>query len=80
METEKKLEAFLESLRGKTDMIYLKLHPMKGGTIISKEPTNRAYVESHGVITEFENISEGFYDEMVEQFDRRSATNNSEEF
>lgn len=67
---EKHLQTFLEANASKR--IYLTLRPEKGSNMIEKEPTNRCEVRFINSLsddfTEFTEISERFYDDMVEEF------------
>lgn len=69
-ENEKRLETTLKGLRSQKKWIELQLRPDIGTTTISKEPINIAVINEgrHG---KFYNISESFYDLMVDKFDSR---------
>lgn len=63
--TKKAIIEYLESRCG--TYTALSLHPPKGETVIQQEG-NRMYINKK---TEFEGVSELFYDEMVSIYDTR---------
>ena len=66
---EKELQEKLIELRGEGRYIELSLYPPKHSNIIEKEG-NRAKI-NEGRLGDFDNISESFYDQMVDIFDSR---------
>jgi hypothetical protein len=68
--SEKNMLSTLEALQQEKKYIALKLHPPIGHASIEAE-NNRAFI-NEGRAGKFENISESFYDEMVQKFDSRN--------
>jgi len=68
---ENELEIFLKKESKKTKYIYLSLYPQTNG-VISKSKDNTCHVEIAGTVTKFKNVSEHFYDTMVQLYDKRS--------
>jgi hypothetical protein len=66
----KEIENKLQDLQEQRKYIALSLHPPLGDTTIRKEAVNRMFI-NEGRQGTFENVSEAFYDEMVEKFDSR---------
>ena len=67
----KKLESKLKELKQSGKWIGLSLYPESGNTLIAKKPINICYV-NEGRDGVFYNISESFYDLMVEKYDSRT--------
>lgn len=63
------IESKLKQMKNAGQYIGLCLFPPIGQTVIHKDG-NRMYI-NEGRDGEFENVSESFYDEMVEKFDSR---------
>ncbi len=68
METE--ILSILKSLKKEKQYIALSLHPPLGETTIQKEG-NRLFI-NEGRKGKFNNISESFYDSLVDEYDSRA--------
>jgi len=69
--SEKEFKNSLKKLKKEgVKYIALSLHPAIGLTIIERSAINRAFI-NEGRLGNFDNISESFYDSMVEKYDRR---------
>lgn len=67
---EKDFKSKLKSMRKQRKYIALQLHPETHSSIISRESTNKAMI-NEGRDGKFSEISEPFYDEMVDKYDTR---------
>ncbi len=67
---EKEFERRLKGMRKQRKYIALQLHPAIYLNIISQESINRAMI-NEGRDGKFDEISEPFYDEMVDKYDTR---------
>jgi hypothetical protein len=69
-QVEEKILAQLKSLKSQKKYVALSLHPPVGSSIITAEG-NRMFI-NEGRQGKFENVSEAFYDAMVDKYDSRS--------
>jgi len=67
---EEQIEDLLLTLRAEGKFVKLSLEPKKGDTMIRKEAVNRMFIND-GLFGKFNDVSEAFYDEMVDKYDSR---------
>lgn len=74
MQSEKALQAYLKNVCSKNKYITLELWPNVSSFIV-KGPFNKCKVKQHDItIQEFPNITERFYDDMVEKYHNKPKT------